>query len=135
MRLADVTPTHCSACFTQRTSDRHVDFEAAWDGPTVPGAQLVSIDDLVLCESCLREAAALVGCVDNSAAAARVQEAEDRARELAERLAGATDYIARLEQAQESRGRLEAALRPVQRQEGSAGARAKRKPAAEKAVA
>jgi hypothetical protein len=38
-----------------------VDFEAAYDGPVVPGTpEPVPIDDLVICEPCLREAAVLL---------------------------------------------------------------------------
>jgi hypothetical protein len=57
----------CSACYAQKQIP-HVDFEAAWDGPrfqnagpngetiTVP----VQIDDLVLCQECVAEAALLI---------------------------------------------------------------------------
>jgi hypothetical protein len=38
-----------------------VDFEAAYDGPVVPGTpEPVPVDDLVICESCLAEAFALL---------------------------------------------------------------------------
>jgi hypothetical protein len=33
-----------------------VDFEAAYDGPVIPGAVNTPVDDLIICEACLLEA-------------------------------------------------------------------------------
>ena len=55
-RLA-TTPAYCTSCYTQDTSLRHVDFEAAYDGPVIPGTpEPVPVDDLVICERCIAEA-------------------------------------------------------------------------------
>lgn len=54
-KIADVPPSACAACFGQYTDRRHVDFEAAWDGPVLDGSVKVAIDDLVICENCLRD--------------------------------------------------------------------------------
>jgi hypothetical protein len=55
-KLADPQPPYCAACF-QKPEGRVVDFEAAYDGPVVPGTpEPVPVDDLMLCESCLAEA-------------------------------------------------------------------------------
>jgi len=49
-------PAYCASCFG--TPDgRYVDFEAAYDGPVIPGTpEPVPVDDLILCEGCLQEA-------------------------------------------------------------------------------
>lgn len=53
-------PAYCASCF-QQESVRYVDFEAAYDGPVVPGTPVpIPVDDLVLCENCLGEAFALL---------------------------------------------------------------------------
>ena len=71
-RIAPVPPSHCSACFAQYPDRRHVDMESSWDGPVIEGGVVgedgivqdtikVSIDELILCENCVRDAAALIG--------------------------------------------------------------------------
>lgn len=60
----------CSNCFGQENV-RHVEFPAAFDGPVVnqmavvfeQGVDAVSIDDLILCENCLKVAAKIIGFV------------------------------------------------------------------------
>lgn len=37
-----------------------MDFEAAYDGPVIPGSPNVPVDDLILCEDCLAEAFAIL---------------------------------------------------------------------------
>lgn len=58
----------CSSCFNQQLEPdvKFVDFGSAWDGGTMRDASgmLISIDDLVICESCLRNAARLIGMGD-----------------------------------------------------------------------
>ena len=54
-KLAD-KPAYCASCFQQENT-RYVDFEAAYDGPVIPGTpEPIPVDDLILCEGCLREA-------------------------------------------------------------------------------
>lgn len=116
MRLATITPAYCSACFAQKPEEQYVDLEASWDGPVLGNGEsvpFVSIDDLVLCVGCLTEAAAIVGLGDLEKVRAELEQARSEKRELSERLAGAIDHVGRLEKAAESRGSLEAALRPV----------------------
>lgn len=62
MKLAD-SITYCSSCFGQYLDRKHVDLEAYYDGPVMLGKDdnPVSIDDLILCEDCLKEAGALIG--------------------------------------------------------------------------
>ena len=112
MRVTEITPTHCSSCFAQKPDETHVDFEASWDGPVFNTAEkgseptFVAIDELIVCESCLRQAGALVQLKPAARIEAEKAQLEDRNRELAERLNGALDHIARLEEAQASAGRL-----------------------------
>jgi hypothetical protein len=57
------TPAYCSACFNQDSSKVHIDMDAACDrgyGDDVT----VNMDDLVLCENCVKEAAVLIGWRD-----------------------------------------------------------------------
>lgn len=55
------TPIYCSACFGQYPDKRHVDLDAACDRGFGEGPLPVSMDDLILCEDCLREAAEVIG--------------------------------------------------------------------------
>lgn len=48
-------PAYCCSCFQQEPV-RYVDFDAVYDGPMIPGAPPVSVDDLIVCENCLEEA-------------------------------------------------------------------------------
>lgn len=63
MKIADTTPAYCSSCFGQYPEQVYVDFESAWDGPIIDegNGMKISIDDLVICESCLTAAANLNG--------------------------------------------------------------------------
>lgn len=59
-RLAQTTPPYCAACFSH-PDGRSVDFEAAYDGPVIPGSpEAIPVDDLVICERCLSEAFAIL---------------------------------------------------------------------------
>lgn len=79
MRLVPAPP-RCSGCFLQKTEERHVDFESAYDGPYVPGAPPVSIDDLVLCETCLTNGAREIGLGDVTAVEQELGQAQDALR-------------------------------------------------------
>lgn len=59
-KIAQPKPPYCASCF-QKPEQACVDFEAAYDGPVVPGTpEPVPVDDLILCEGCLEEAFALL---------------------------------------------------------------------------
>lgn len=66
MKIANPNPTHCASCFSQKLGMRHVDFESYYDGPVLDAANGMkqTIDDLIICEECLRTAAKFVGMVD-----------------------------------------------------------------------
>lgn len=67
MRLTDITPPYCSGCFGQYHTP-HVDFESDWDGPVMNKDGLrVTIDDLILCENCVRAAYELLPKTEDTA--------------------------------------------------------------------
>ena len=55
-QIAGKTPPFCSSCFQQQFDKRHIDYSVAWDGGTLrdAGGTLITIDDLILCEDCVR---------------------------------------------------------------------------------
>ena len=60
IREAD-KPIFCSACFNAQ-SIRHIDFDAACDrGYGKDEAIQITLDDLILCENCVKEGAELIG--------------------------------------------------------------------------
>lgn len=110
MRVAQVAPAACSGCFLAKPELVHVDFEVAWDGPTFPDGVMTGdgvivnvvaaqIDDLVLCEECLRAAAAHVGLSDPDEAKADLEQIRTVNQTLAEKNLGLAEYVKRLEQA------------------------------------
>lgn len=87
-------PIYCSSCFNSQPI-RHVDFEAACDrGYGNEEANPINLDDLVLCENCVKEAAGILGIEDSISLKAELEAAETklvterRRREQAERYAG-----------------------------------------------
>lgn len=56
-KLASVPP-FCAACFQAGSDKLYVDFDAAYDGPVLdlPDGRKQTIDDLVICETCIAEA-------------------------------------------------------------------------------
>jgi hypothetical protein len=67
-------PIFCSACFNQQDI-RHIDFDAACDrGYGKSEAVEVAMDDLILCENCVKNGAELLGMTDNSSLKAEVQD-------------------------------------------------------------
>lgn len=114
MRLTETSPAYCSGCFQAKPGSRHVDFDVAWDGPTVAEGiaagdgeitqtVAVTIDDLILCEDCLRAAAALIGLADQEQLAAQVSQLEDGNRNLTERVRGLEDHNKKLVDALDSK--------------------------------
>src|SRR4051794_41947721 len=67
IRLAETAPAACASCRRRDPDARHVDFGAAGDYGMAPAphniarAKLVSIDDLIVCEHCLTDAASVLG--------------------------------------------------------------------------
>lgn len=97
------TPMFCSACHNQDNSKQHVDFDAACDrgygeSEDNPGIR-ISMDDLVLCETCLRDGASRIGMVDSEQHAAKVASLEGRLAEETRRCEQAVNYANRMEEA------------------------------------
>src|ERR1044072_6713270 len=66
MKFASPTPAYCSACFQAKPHLPHVDLEAYWDGPIIQGtSHKQPIDDLILCEDCLKSAAEFIGYAEH----------------------------------------------------------------------
>lgn len=83
-RLAETRPPYCAACFQHPGELRCVDFEAAYDGPTIPGQPTpVPIDDLILCERCLATA---FGILDPQGLRETIAELEQVVRDQAEEI-------------------------------------------------
>lgn len=97
-RLADHAPAACSVCFTQHPDQRHVDFDAAWDGPVLPaGDTVIAIDDLIICEGCMTAGGKILGLTDPGELAGRVEALEDQLAAADEAAAERTAYIDQLE--------------------------------------
>lgn len=103
-QIAGTPPTHCASCFGQHPDRVHVDYQAAYDGPVVEGGIIgengevldriaVTIDELVLCEECLRTGAELIGMTADDGTKAALIEAN---RTLSEKNAGLSAYVEQL---------------------------------------
>lgn len=69
-------PIYCSSCFNSQDI-RHVDFDAACDrGYGKTEAVEVALDDLILCENCVKEAAMVLGIEDSTSLKAELDDTE-----------------------------------------------------------
>lgn len=92
-------PPRCSGCFLQKTEERHVDFEASYDGPVIEGAPRVVIDELILCEACLTLAARQIGLGDVAAVEQEVALVANELRDTQDVLAQANATVEALRRA------------------------------------
>lgn len=128
IQIAQPAPPRCSGCFQAKPQEPHVDFGAAYDGPTVPALENTvgvvghTIDDLILCATCVGEAAALLGLEDAAALRAELDQVRAANADLAQRLAGFEDYSKKLEAALQSKPEPQPRPRPKP-QRAKAGAR------------
>lgn len=108
IHIADPPPPHCSACYQAVPEKRHVDFGASTDGPVLElaGGQVLHtasplprladakgvvghvVDEILICETCVEEAAKLIGLQDAEKLGARLEEALAANDRLHEQLAG-----------------------------------------------
>ena len=71
-------PIYCSACFNSQNV-RHIDFDAACDrGYGNEEATKVTLDDLILCENCVKEGAELIGMTEENEKDRKIAELERR---------------------------------------------------------
>lgn len=103
-------PIYCSACRAQNPGNRHIDFDAAVDRGYGDGDNPISMDDLILCEECVRTAARQLDMVDRSELA-QVESLERRLRNEVYRADQAEKYAESLELAFENRPQQIAAPR------------------------
>jgi hypothetical protein len=94
-------PQQCSSCFNQDTSLRHIDFQAAcdrgWYGQDP--ATHISMDDLILCESCIGEAARQLGWMPTSEVMEKIDSLEHRLAKETKRADSGWEYADRMEDA------------------------------------
>lgn len=98
----DVAPSYCSSCFQQKPDTPHVDLDAAWEGPVLDVSGIKhTIDDLVLCENCIREAATyLPEALDFRSQLDELQVKYERVVEYSHRLQAAVATLERAMSAQ-----------------------------------
>ncbi len=109
------TPMYCSACFNQDSAVRHVDFDAASDRGYGHGSVPVAMDDLVLCETCLKEGARLLGMIDQTLFQAELDGLRKRYEFERKRADSADLYAEKLEAAVDARPNPVSAPRRVGR--------------------
>ncbi len=103
IREAD-RPIYCSACFNSQAI-RHVDFDAACDrGYANEEAVKVVMDDLIICENCVREGAEILGMQDNTLLTAEVQELRAKLATKDKLLAQQERYSSTMESLLQQRG-------------------------------
>src|SRR4051794_27403443 len=102
IRVAETAPAACPSCGRRDSNARHVDFGAAGDYGMAPapgniaGAKLISIDDLIVCEHCLADAAGVLGLEDVSDLAGEVERLQRTCEAADVQLAAATCQLERL---------------------------------------
>jgi hypothetical protein len=111
-------PVACAACYAQYPDRQHVDFGATYDGPVLnqldvisTGVTNVQIDELIICDKCVSDAAALLGLKDPGKMKAQIDELVARVEDLSERLAGAMALIDAKEKAEAKRASLLAEMK------------------------
>lgn len=119
IHLAAAPPAFCAACYQAKPDSRHVDFEAAYDGPTfastpgeVAGGKVITVDDLVICEDCLRIAAILLGLGDAEQLRKEIEQLTGQFEQASDRLAAQAAHIESLEHAGATREQLEQKMAP-----------------------
>ena len=95
--------TFCSACGNQQ-SVRHVDFDAACDrGYGKAEAVEVALDDLILCEGCIRRGAEILGIEDSAVLKAEKEQLEAKLDTQRKALVQAQKYADTMEEALQHR--------------------------------
>ncbi|HLY82954.1 MAG TPA: hypothetical protein VKQ71_08205 [Acidimicrobiales bacterium] len=98
-------PAYCSACYNQNPSKQHLDFDAAAErgfGDRDDGLK-ISMDDLILCEDCVREAARLIGMRDAGELEHDLETLTRLHRQEKDRADGLERYLTNMEAAFSSR--------------------------------
>jgi hypothetical protein len=99
IHLEQPAPPYCAACHQAVPDQRHVDFGASFDGPMLPalsdtvGTVGHSIDEVVICETCIAAAGRLLGLEDASDLREQLDRALSENDVLQDRLAGQRDSV------------------------------------------
>lgn len=100
IHLEEPAPPCCSACYQPQPEKRHVDFSAFTDGPVtnvIPEGSLGVvghvIDEIVLCEDCIKRAAKLLGLGDVTELQTQLEAAEASNDALHEQLAAQREGV------------------------------------------
>lgn len=102
--LLDGSPQYCSACFNQDNTKQHIDLDASCDrGYALHTDIPITMDDLVLCEDCIRNAAQLIGMEDKSTTERELSELRIKADRLERESRQAQRYADTLEDAFDKR--------------------------------
>lgn len=103
MRLADRNPGHCAACYSHKPGV-HVDFEAAYDGPYFgydeadgEGLNGISVEQLIVCEDCVRASALLIGMLEETPEAAELKDLRHQLEASEEALEAAESRLSKIE--------------------------------------
>ena len=108
MRIAETPPVFCTACYNQQPQKAHIDWETSYDGPVIDNGIAdrdgkitnhlrVSIDELVVCEDCVKAAARLLGMGEEAGEELALLRAN--AQVLTEEAVGLREYVKDLERA------------------------------------
>lgn len=112
MKIASKPPVRCSGCFLQHPDRVHVDLEAVYDGPVIPGSRPVQIDDNVLCENCVTNAAKLIGLTRDEELKARIDELTRLVQAHGDRATAAEGTVETLRAALAALEEFDAQVRP-----------------------
>jgi hypothetical protein len=111
VRVTEHAPVACASCGGQYPERRHVDMGSAWDGPVVNAYEVIAkgvvnqqIDDLIVCEACILEAAGALKLEDVKAPT--IEAMQNQIEELEALNAGQARYIAGLENAVKAKGQV-----------------------------
>jgi hypothetical protein len=111
VRVTEHAPVACASCGGQYIERRHVDMGSAWDGPVVNqvdviarGVTVQQIDDLIVCENCVLEAAEALKLAD--VRAPTIVALQERIAELEALNHGQANYIRNLERTVQAKGQV-----------------------------
>jgi hypothetical protein len=93
-------PMYCSSCFNQQPNLKHIDFDAACDRGFYGGenSTRITMDDLVLCEECIGEAARFLDWMPASEIKAALRAKDERIDRLEKDLKKAQRYAGNMEE-------------------------------------
>ncbi len=120
IRLTEVAPPYCVVCFNQQPELRHIDMDAQTDrGWTDIAGQKISLDNIVICENCAREAGHLIDMTSDEDIKRKLREKEAESEKWKREAKKAQDWSDRLEEAFDHRPtpiKIDHRLKPRERE-------------------